>query len=471
MLGGEIRVSSVPGEGSAFEILLPTYVEPPEPAEPEPEELPALPPPAQDATGEAADPVAPPALDGDAEEIPTPHDDRGMLTDADRVALIIDDDPDSATRSLVQAREHGFRGVVAPRGNLGLSLAHDLSPDVIVLSTPILGGAGILDQLKHHPRTRHVPVFVIAEAGDRHAALSSGAAGFLTRPAYAEELAGAFSAAATFLDRPVRQLLVVDDDEAERMSVSELVGVGEDVEVTAVGSSEEALAAMAQRSFDCIVLDLKLPKMTGFALLDHLKEDERHRDVPVIIHTGKQLTRRDETKLRRYTDSIIVKDAASPERLLAETSLFLHRPQSALPPDSRRLLEQLHSADAVLQGKRVMVVDDDVRNVFALTSALEARGMHVRFAENGREAIESLDADPGVDLVLMDVMMPEMDGHETTRALRADARFGDLPIIALTAKAMKGDREKSIAAGASDYITKPVDIEQLISLMRVWLYR
>ncbi len=219
------------------------------------------------------------------------------------------------------------------------------------------------------------------------------------------------------------------------------------------------------------MLDLKLPKMTGFAFLDGLKEDPRHRDVPVIIHTGKQLTRRDETKLRRYTDSIIVKDAASPERLLAETSLFLHRPQSALPADSRKLLEQLHSADAVLQGKHVMVVDDDVRNVFALTSALEARGMHVRFAENGREAIESLDADPSVDLVLMDVMMPEMDGHETTRALRADARFTDLPIIALTAKAMKGDREKSIAAGASDYITKPVDIEQLISLMRVWLYR
>ena len=398
-------------------------------------------------------------------------DDRGQLTDGDRVALIIEDDPDSATRALVQAREHGFRGVIAARGNVGLSLAHDLAPDVILLSIPIRGGAGVLDQLKHHPRTRHVPVYVVADPGERHAALSSGAAGFLASPAYAEELAGAYSAAAAFLDRTVRQLLVVDDDEAERMSISALVGVGEDVEVTAVGSSEEALAAMAERRFDCIVLDLKLPKMTGFALLDHLKEDVRHHDVPVIIHTGKQLTRRDETKLRRYTDSIIVKDAASPERLLAETSLFLHRPQSALPADSRRLLEQLHSADAVLQGKRVMVVDDDVRNVFALTSVLEARGMDVRFAENGREAIESLDADPGVDLVLMDVMMPEMDGHETTRALRADARFVDLPIIALTAKAMKGDREKSIAAGASDYITKPVDIEQLISLMRVWLYR
>ncbi len=218
------------------------------------------------------------------------------------------------------------------------------------------------------------------------------------------------------------------------------------------------------------MLDLKLPRTTGFALLDHIKEDERHREVPVIIHTGKDLTRREETRLRRYAESIIVKDAASPERLLEETALFLHRPETALPDDSRRVLEQLHSADDVLTGKRVLIVDDDVRNVFALTSALESRGMHVRFAENGRDAIQTLDADPEVDLVLMDVMMPELDGHETTRALRADARFAELPIISLTAKAMKGDREKSIASGASDYITKPVDIEQLISLMRVWLY-
>jgi CheY-like chemotaxis protein len=313
-------------------------------------------------------------------------------------------------------------------------------------------------------------VHVIGDPSARHDVLRAGAAGFLSRPAYAEELAAAFGSAAEFLDRGVRHLLVVDDDEAERRSISELVGAGDDVEVTAVGSSEEALAALEERRFDCIVLDLKLPKMTGFALLDHLKSDERLRDVPVIIHTGRQLTRRDETKLRRYAESIIVKDASSPERLLDETALFLHRPETALPAESRRVLEQLHTADAVLQGKRVLIVDDDVRNVFALTSALEARGMVVRFAENGREAIETLDADPGVDLVLMDVMMPEMDGHETTLALRADVRFADLPIISLTAKAMKGDREKSIAAGASDYITKPVDIEQLISLMRVWLY-
>jgi CheY-like chemotaxis protein len=397
-------------------------------------------------------------------------DDRALINPGDRVALVIDDDPDAATRALVQAREHGFRAVVASRGNIGLTLAHDLTPDVILLAFPVRGGAGILDQLKHHPRTRHIPVHVIGDPVARQDVLRAGAAGFHPAPAYAEELQGAFASAVAFLERDVRHLLVVEDDETERGAVAELVGAGEDVAVTAVGSSEEALAALEHQRFDCIVLDLKLPKMTGFALLDHLKGDARHRDVPVIVHTGRQLTRREETRLRRYADSIIVKDANSPERLLDETALFLHRAEKALPPESRRVLEQLHTADAVLQGKRVLIVDDDVRNVFALTSALEARGMVVRFAENGREAIESLDADPGVELVLMDVMMPEMDGHETTRALRADERFADLPIISLTAKAMKGDREKSIAAGASDYITKPVDIEQLISLMRVWLY-
>jgi CheY-like chemotaxis protein len=211
--------------------------------------------------------------------------------------------------------------------------------------------------------------------------------------------------------------------------------------------------------------------MTGFALLESLKSDVRYHDLPVIIYTGKELTREEETELRKYADTIIVKDVSSPERLLDETALFLHRVEARMPAEKRRMLEQLHSADAVFHDKRVLVVDDDVRNVFALTNALEMRGMQVLFAENGRDGLETLKANPDVDLVLMDVMMPEMDGYETTQALRELPEFERLPVIALTAKAMKGDREKCIAAGASDYITKPVDVDQLLSLMRVWLYR
>ena len=247
---------------------------------------------------------------------------------------------------------------------------------------------------------------------------------------------------------------------AERAAIAELIGRGEDVEVVTTGSGEEAVEALERQTFDCMVLDLKLPGSNGFDLLEKVKADERFRSMPVIIYTGKALTRREETRLRKYAETIIVKDVRSPERLLDETALFLHRIESRLPADQRRMIEQLHTADAVFQGKRVLIVDDDVRNVFALTSALESRGMEVLYAENGSDGIAVLKANPETDLVLMDIMMPGMDGYETTRAIRKLQKFRQLPIIALTAKAMKGD-----------YITKPIDIEQVLSLIRVWLYR
>jgi len=231
------------------------------------------------------------------------------------------------------------------------------------------------------------------------------------------------------------------------------------------------VSELGDAPFDCIVLDLKLPRATGFQLLEHIRASDGLRDVPVIIHTGRELTQRDEARLRRFAQTIIVKDARSPQRLLAETALHLHRRPGALAPEGRRMLADLEEAESALAGKRVLIVDDDVRNVFALASALEAHGMEVRFAENGREGLQSLQADPIVDLVLMDVMMPEMDGYETTRAIREVPELASLPVIALTAKAMQGDRDKSIAAGASDYITKPVDMDQLIALMRVWLHQ
>jgi CheY-like chemotaxis protein len=269
----------------------------------------------------------------------------------------------------------------------------------------------------------------------------------------------------------VKNLLIVEDDETERNAMAELIGGGQDVAITAVGSGEEALRELATKPFDCMVLDLKLPDASGFELLEKLKTDPGNANTPVIIYTGKELSREEESKLRRYAETIIVKDVQSPDRLLDEASLFLHRVESQLPSDKRRIIEDLHTADDVFRGKKVMIVDDDVRNVFALTSLLEGRGMQVVYAENGRDGVETLGKNRDVDLVLMDIMMPEMDGYETMKAIRNLGEFKGLPIIALTAKAMKGDREKSIAAGASDYITKPVDTDQLLSLMRVWLYK
>jgi CheY-like chemotaxis protein len=311
----------------------------------------------------------------------------------------------------------------------------------------------------------------MSDADHRQEVLRAGAVGYIESPVGPEALGEALEAIATFIERRVKNLLVVEDDSTERGAIIDLIGSGDDVDIVGVGSSEEALQQLEDKPFDCMVLDLKLPDGSGFQLLEKIKKNKRFAAVPVIVHTGQDLTRREETRLKKYADTIIVKDVRSPERLLDETSLFLHRIEARLPHEKRKILEQLHNADAVFEGKKVLIVDDDVRNVFALASVFEGRGMEVLFAENGREGLDALRKNPDVDLVLMDIMMPEMDGYETTRAVRDMPEFKALPIVALTAKAMKGDREKSIASGASDYITKPVDVDQLLSLMRVWLYQ
>ncbi|CAA9510559.1 MAG: Putative SigmaB asociated two-component system sensor protein, partial [uncultured Solirubrobacteraceae bacterium] len=474
LLGGTIQVTSTPGEGSRFTLLLPATldVQPEEDDDDDAGLMPSAAPIVLLPEGGAA---PPPPLAGQLEpdlepEPPAPPaiDDRNEIVAGDRVLLVIAPTEQAGLELAEPARgTGGFRALIAAGGPAAMGLSHEFAPDAILLDLET--EQGLLERLKQEPRTRHLPVLAIGPEDKRQTALRCGAAQFVATGGDTREALGEIIA---FLDRPVRHVLIVEDNEEEQKAVCELVS-GEGIEVTTAGTQDEAQDELDARQFDCIVLDLKLggKGSVGLGLLEKIKADERHQMTPVIIHTGKELTRREETRLARFAESIIVKDAGSPERLLAETSLFLHRPESSLRDEDRRKLESMHQADAVLQARTVLIVDDDVRNVFALTSALEARGMYVRFAENGREAIDQLAEDPNVDLVLMDVMMPEMDGYETTRAIRGMPQLEGLPIIALTAKAMKGDREKSIRAGASDYITKPVDVEQLLSLMRVWLYR
>jgi CheY-like chemotaxis protein/signal transduction histidine kinase len=410
------------------------------------------------------------------EDLPRPNgfeDDRDDLQPGDRVVLIVEDDANFARILLDLARDKGFKGIVGHDGEIGLQLAHAYRPDAITLDIdmPGIDGWAVLDRLKHHPNTRHIPVHIITGIRERQQGMKAGAIAYLEKPVTKEALDDSFNRISQFIDQQVKRLLVVEDDNIQRHSMIELIA-HEDVEITAVATAEEALRELAQTHYDCMVLDLGLKGgQDGFQLLETVKGDPAMRDLPIIIYTGKELSQEEETRLRRFADTIIIKDVKSPERLLDETALFLHRVEAKLPEHKRRMLERLHNADAVFAGKHVLIVDDDVRNIFSLTSVLEDHGMRVSFAENGKYAIDILKGTPDVDLVLMDVMMPEMDGYETTRAIRQIQELRNLPIIALTAKAMKGDREKCIAAGASDYITKPVDTEQLLSLMRVWLYR
>jgi CheY-like chemotaxis protein/HAMP domain-containing protein/GAF domain-containing protein len=473
LLGGEIHVESAVDEGSRFTLFLPAsfrHVEHPQVDDAVDDTV--IFPVESDGNG-TAPPAHEPELDP-ALLLPSDvRDDRDEIQDDDRVVLIVEDDPEVARTELEVARERGFKGIVALRGDSGLALAHEYKPDAIILDMklPVMDGWTVLDHLKHHPETRHIPVHIVSAGDGRQNALKAGAVAFVEKPISKEVLEETFGEIRSFIDRELKRVLVIEDDEAQRNAVIELIGGGDDVEVSAAGSGEEALEALELQRFDCMVLDLKLPEMGGFALLEKLKEDPRYSSIPVIVYTGKELTRREETKLKKFAESIVVKDASSPERLLDETSLFLHRVEGKLPQEKRKMLEQLHSAEEVFNHKKILIVDDDVRNVFALTSVLESHGMEVMYAENGEDGIDLLQRHPEIDLVLMDIMMPGMDGYETMRAIRSEEGFKQLPIISLTAKAMKGDREKSIASGASDYITKPVDTDQLLSLMRVWLYK
>ncbi len=468
LLGGEIRVSSQVGHGSEFVLYLPETFDRDEAVDlhvdlnaPRLERRHRVPSPL---------PVSDP-FDLATIESVVP-DDRATITAGDRVLLIVEDDLNFAPILLDAARERGFKGVVATRGDIGLEMARHMRPDAITLdiALPTLDGWTVLDRLKHDPATRHIPVHIISATDEVLRGLKLGAIGHLGKPATAEGLAAALATIGGFIDRTVKNLLVVEDNEVERNSIVELIGSG-DIDTTAVATGAEALAALERTPFDCMVLDLGLSDMTGFDLLETMRSSPTLSLVPVIVYTGKELTKKQETELRRVAETIIIKDVKSLDRLLDETALFLHRVEGNLPEPKRKLLERLHHTDPALAGKKVLVVDDDMRNIFALTSVLEQYEMKVLYAENGKDGIDTLTNTAGIDVVLMDVMMPEMDGYEAMQAIRKMRKFKTLPIIALTAKAMKGDREKCIEAGASDYVAKPVDTEQLISLLRVWLYR
>jgi len=462
LLGGEIQLRSVPGQGSTFILYLPlTYVGP------SASKLTV-------ADWKASSPAPLQLSNMVVSERPVEQiaDDRDNLQPDDAVLLIVEDDPHYARVLCDLSRDKGFKVLVALRGTDALTLAREFHPTAVSLDVflPDMLGWTVLNHLKQDPAMRHIPVQMLTLDEDRHHGLARGAFAFVTKPTSPEELDSALSRIKEYASPRRKRLLIVEDNPAEQLSIRELLG-SDDIDVTVAATGAEALDVVGQEPFDCVVLDLRLPDMTGFDILERMRDNPAVSDLPVVVFTGKELSPEEDARLHTLARSVVVKGVESPERLLDETALFLHRVVADLPIEKQKMLDRLHRSDEALAGRKVLVVDDDMRNIFALSSVLERRGMAVLTAGTGREAISILESTPDIAIVLMDIMMPEMDGYATMQVIRQNPAFRRLPIIALTAKAMKGDREKCLEAGASEYLAKPVNTEQLLSALRMWLHR
>jgi len=462
LLGGEIHVSSQVGAGSKFTLFLPL-------------EIPAEHGAADDRSlviHSAKQPATNPQY---AQDFPlhdaSHYDDQHLLTEGDRKILIMEDDVAFAKVLLEFVHERNYKGIIAHQGNVGLSYARHYKPDAIILDMklPVVDGTEVLKKLKSDPDLRHIPVQIISGHDFRRTGLELGAIDFIQKPITREAFWKALDKVENFVSRKPKKLLIIEDNHQHNKAVQELIGNG-DVKCYAAYSGTEAYELLAKTAFDCIIVDLGLPDMTGFHFLEKVRQNSEINRIPVIVYTGKDLTKEENARLEKLASTVVLKTAFSHERLLDETTLFLHRVESKLPREKQNIIRKLHKTDEVLKNKRILIADDDDRNVYSLLSALEPEGMKCFKAANGKEAVNLLSIERNIDLILMDVMMPEMDGFEATRLIREMPEYRKIPIIALTAKAMKDDREKCLAAGMSDYISKPLNVQQLLSLLRVWLY-
>ncbi|MGC4101140.1 response regulator [Ferruginibacter sp.] len=464
-LGGEIQVESQEGTGSTFTLYLPQYFNAATITELERSvEV------KERTVAEVSRQQQ--AVEKFAVEETETDDDRYSLHENDKIILIMEDDAEFSRILLDFVRERDYKGIVATQGNTGLSYARHYKPDAILLDMklPVMDGSEVLKHLKNDPGLRHIPVQIISGYDKRKESMELGAFDFIRKPVIKEDLRSAFDKIEDFVNKKLKKLLIVEDNELQNNAIRELIGNG-DVKTSSAYSGKEAFDIMSRENFDCVIIDLGLPDMPGFDLLEKIKTDEKLNKVPIIIYTGKDLSREENSRLMRFANTVVLKTVDSQERLLDETMLFLHRVESRLPKEKQHIIRKLHKTDEVLKNRKVLLVDDDIRNIYSLTNVLEEEGIECLTAENGKIAVKTLMENDGIELVLMDIMMPEMDGYEATREIRTMKKFDKVPIIALTAKAMKGDREKCLNAGMSDYIAKPVNVDQLLSLMRVWLYQ